>query len=75
MANQFTQSYVELCKVDSVTLSVLSPADVEAMAVTKVTESMIYHENGDPVTNGINDDLMGTMDHDRHCKLANCMST
>ena len=62
MANQFKESYVDLCKVDRVTLSVLSPADGEAMAVTTLKEADIYDQNGDPVPGGINDDLMGTMD-------------
>lgn len=66
-------SYVELNKIDAVTLSVMSSAEVDAMSVTRVYDILTYNANGDPVTHGINDDLMGTMDRDRHCKT--CMGT
>jgi hypothetical protein len=49
-------SYVELYKVDAVTLSVLSPAEVDAMSVTYINDILTYNANGDPVTHGINDD-------------------
>jgi DNA-directed RNA polymerase beta' subunit len=71
--NTIKDSYVELNKIDAVTLSVLSPSEVDAMSVTKIFEQLTYNANGDPVTHGINDDLMGTMDRDRHCKT--CMGT
>ena len=66
-------SGVELFKVDGLTLSVLSKEDVTSMSVQNIYEEQLYRENGDPVTHGINDDLLGTMDKDRLCKT--CMGS
>ena len=66
-------SNVPLYKVDGLTLSVLSKDDVTSLSVSQVYEEQFYKENGDPVTHGINDDLMGTMDKDRLCKT--CMGS
>lgn len=62
-----------LYKVDGLTLSVLSKEDVACLSVTSIYEETTYRETGDPVTHGINDDLMGTMDKDRLCKT--CMGS
>ena len=51
-----------------VTISVFSSEEVERLSVSKITEEQIYKENGDPITHGINDDMMGTMDNNRLCK-------
>jgi len=59
--------------VDGLTLSVLSKEDVASLSVTQIYEEQTYRESGDPVTHGINDDLMGTMDKDRLCKA--CMGS
>jgi DNA-directed RNA polymerase beta' subunit len=69
----FKESNVELYRVDGVTLSVLSPEEVEAMSVTRVCNDQIYNANGDPEIDAINDERMGTMDRDRHCKT--CMGS
>ena len=68
MQNQLKDSNVPLYKVDGLTLSVLSKEDVARLSVTQIDQELTYRENGDPVTHGINDDLMGTMDKDRLCK-------
>ena len=59
-----------LYKVDGLTLSALSKEDVVGLSVTDkgICEEQTYTENGDPVTRGINDGAMGTMDKDRLCK-------
>lgn len=64
---------MELYKVEGVTLSVLSPSEVDAMSITYINDILTYNANGDPVTHGINDDQMGTMDRDRHCRT--CMGS
>ena len=68
MQNQLKDSNVPLYKIDGLTLSVLSKEDVARLSVTTIDQEQTYRENGDPVTRGINDDLMGTMDKDRVCK-------
>lgn len=68
MQNQLKDSNVPLYKVEGLTLSVLSKEDVARLSVTSICEEQTYRESGDPVTRGINDDLMGTMDKDRLCK-------
>lgn len=73
MNNQLKDSYQDLYKVGGITLSVFSAEDVRSQSVCEITEEQIYKENGDPVTAGINDDRMGTMDKDRICKT--CMGT
>lgn len=67
------ESYVDLYPVDAVTLSVFSAQEVDAMSVSYINDILTYNANGDPVTHGINDDQMGTMDRDRHCRT--CMGT
>jgi DNA-directed RNA polymerase beta' subunit len=69
----FRESNVDLYKIESVTLSVMSAAEVNAMSVSKIYDINTYNANGEPVPYGINDDRMGTMDRDRHCKT--CMGT
>ena len=66
-------SYVELHKIEGVTLSVMSSQEVEDMSVSRIYDILTYNANGDPVSHGINDDMMGTMDRDRVCKT--CMGT
>ena len=64
-----------LHKIDGLTLSLLTKEEVSRQSVTLngIDKENPYKENGDPETNGINDDLMGTMDRDRVCKT--CMGT
>lgn len=50
------------------TLSVFSSEEVDRMAVQVIDSYDAYKPNGDPISRGINDDLMGTMDKDRLCK-------
>ena len=71
--NTFKESNVELCRIDGLSLSILSPEEVEAMSVTKIVNQQIYNTDGDPEIDAINDERMGTMDRDRHCKT--CMGT
>jgi DNA-directed RNA polymerase beta' subunit len=68
---------VPLYKVDGLTLSVFSKEDVTMLSVTSCEEEQIFKEgsNGVPVTHGINDDLMGTMDKDRLCKTCSGSQT
>jgi DNA-directed RNA polymerase II subunit RPB1 len=73
MLAQLKDSYQDLYKVGGLTLSVLSSEEVVQQSVSRIDEDATYKENGDPVTHGINDDLLGTMDKDRLCKT--CMGT
>lgn len=60
-------------KVDAITLSVMSADEARKQSVTIIDDPIIYHDNGDPKSKGINDDRLGTMDMDRICKT--CMGS
>lgn len=73
---QIQESNVDLYKVGGLTLSVMSSEDVIQQSVTNIDQETFppYKENGcDPISQGINDDRMGTMDKDRLCKT--CQGT
>ena len=67
------ESMVDLYKVDAVTLSVMSADEARKQSVTVIDDPIIYNDNGDPKSKGINDDRLGTMDMDRICKT--CMGS
>jgi DNA-directed RNA polymerase II subunit RPB1 len=67
------ESQVALYKVDAITLSVMSADEARKQSVTIIDDPIIYQDNGDPKSKGINDDRLGTMDMDRICKT--CMGS
>ena len=76
MSIQYKESVqAELHKVDGLTLTFLTAEEASRQSVTVngIDKEITYKDNGDPETNGINDDLMGTMDKDRLCKT--CMGS
>ena len=64
---------MELHKIDGLTLTFLTKDEAQLQSVTNngIDNPNTYKDNGDPETNGINDDLMGTMDFTIRCKT--CM--
>ena len=76
MSIQYKESVqAPLHKIDGLTLSLLTKEEVSKQSVTikGIDKEVTYKESGDPETNGINDDLMGTMDKERLCKT--CMGS
>ena len=76
MSIQYKESVAApLHKIEGLTLSLLTMDEVSKQSVTEkgIDKEQTYKDNGDPETNGINDDVMGTMDKDRLCKT--CMGS
>ena len=76
MSSKETEYSSKSREVVGMQLSVLSPDEIEGRSVVKVTETILYDSNGDPVINGLFDPRMGVIDHGMVCptdKLDNRM--
>lgn len=66
------QSVAPLRKVKRVQFGVLSPEEIQSMAVCEIKSPATY-EDGIPIPNGLCDARMGTIDRDTKCKT--CLGT
>ena len=76
MSSKETEYSSKSREVVGMQLSVLSPDEIQGRSVVKVTETILYDSNGDPVINGLFDPRMGVIDHGMVCptdKLDNRM--
>ena len=54
-------------EISGMQFSILGPEEIKARSVVKVTETILYDSNGDPVINGLFDPRMGVIDHGLIC--------
>ena len=64
-------SNADLKRVKSIQFGLLSPEEIEKMAVCQVTNPRSFEDNGYPTENGINDLRMGTTDK-KLCSTCKC---
>ena len=65
-------SNADLKKVESIQFGLLSPTEIEQMAVCKITNTRSFEDNGNPTEGGINDLRMGTTDKKLRCATCKC---
>ena len=63
--------FLVLKRVKSIQFGLLSPKEIERMAVCQVTNPRSFEDNGYPTENGINDLRMGTTDK-KLCATCKC---
>ena len=54
-------------EIKGVQFSVLSPEEIKKRSVVKVTQTILYDNNGDPVIDGLFDTRMGVLEHGDIC--------
>ena len=65
-------SNADLKRVESIQFGLLSPKEIEQMAVCEITNTRSFEDNGNPTEGGINDLRMGTTDKRLRCATCKC---
>ena len=65
-------SNADLKRVKSIQFGILSPEEIERMAVCEITNPRSFEDNGNPTEGGINDLRMGTTDKKLRCQTCKC---
>jgi len=65
-------SNADVKRVKSIQFGLLSPEEIENMAVCEITNPRSFEDNGNPTEGGINDLRMGTTDKKLRCATCKC---
>ena len=65
-------SNADVKRVKSIQFGLLSPEEIEQMAVCEITNPRSFEDNGNPTEGGINDLRMGTTDKKLRCATCKC---